>query len=131
MTTKDTQITGLDDDLAPAPATETKPEAPAKATRATKAAAAEAKDEAKPEELVRDSEGLSGKKCILTIHADKGDGGNLPVFLGLNGRGWQIPRGVPCTVPVELLNVLETCVETVYDNGGPGREVPRFAYSVK
>lgn len=129
MTTKDTQITSLDDDLAIV--TESKPEAPAKATRATKAAAAETKDEAQPEELVLDSEGLSGKKCILTIHADKGDGGNLPVFLGLNGRGWQIPRGVPCTVPVELLNVLETCVETVYDNGGPGREVPRFAYSVK
>lgn len=125
----DTQITTLDDDASAADVqATTKPARGARKADAAPAAAEGKEDGAAP---VLDAEGLSGRKCVVTIHADKGDGGNLPVFLGINGRGYQLPRGTPCTVPVELVGVLENCIETVYDGGGTGRQVPRYAYTVK
>lgn len=129
----DTKITTLDDETT-ATAAEQAPQATKPARASKKAEAADAKSDAAAENeapVAVDAEGLSGRKCVVTIHADKGDGGNLPVFLGINGRGYQLPRGVPCTVPVELVGVLENAVETVYDGGGAGREVPRYAFSVK
>jgi hypothetical protein len=78
---------------------------------------------------------LSGKRVELTIMQDSGENGREPVFVGLNGTGYQIPRGIPVNVPVEVLEVLNNATMTVYESSAgmtvpKGREVKRFAYNV-
>lgn len=38
-----------------------------------------------------------------------------PVFVGVNGVGYSIKRGVPVPVPRAVMNVLENARQTVYD----------------
>lgn len=77
---------------------------------------------------------LSGKKARITIHPSDVDGGNDAVFLGLNGYAYQIPRGEPFVVPVELLGVLENAItERVTQNEKMDTiltRAPRYAYTV-
>ena len=75
---------------------------------------------------------LSGKKKTLTVHPSEGDGGRDAVNVSLNGYMYQIPRGKPVRVPVEVLEVLENAVVTKYKQEGKEQieyDVPRFAYS--
>jgi hypothetical protein len=77
---------------------------------------------------------LSGKRVELTINQDSGENGREPVFVGLNGVGFQIPRGVPVNVPVELLEILDNAVQTVYESNGntaQAREVKRYSYNTR
>lgn len=77
---------------------------------------------------------LSGKKVAVTFYEQEGDLGKAPVFAGLNGVGYNIPRGVPCDIPEELMEVFEHAkyklVETSLGGGSKERDVNRFAYSV-
>lgn len=77
---------------------------------------------------------LSGRKATITIHPSEGIGGDEAVPIGLNGFMYQVPRGTPQEVPVELLEILEHAV-TVHLSTGKDmqvneRAVPRFAFTV-
>jgi hypothetical protein len=77
---------------------------------------------------------LSGKTRTVTIHTSDAEGGHDAVFLSINGYGYQIPRGVPVEVPVEVLHVLENAKITSYSPSKvPGefieRTTHRFAFS--
>lgn len=78
--------------------------------------------------------GISGNKRIVTIHASDADGGDKAVFLGVNGVAYQIPRGKPYEVPVEVIEALKNAVVTQYKSGNDGVvkpfDVPRYAFSV-
>ncbi len=76
---------------------------------------------------------LSGKLARVTIHAGQGKDGQEAVFLGLNGYAYQVPRGTPVEIPMELLGVLETAVAenvTTEDAKVLTSNSPRYAYSV-
>jgi hypothetical protein len=103
-------------------------DAPAQATAAAPAATAAAK------ELIKHNAELSGKRKILTIH--KGEQGSQSfVFIGLNGVGYQVPRGMPWNVPAELVENLKDAEQTFYERNDKGELVetssPRFAYSTQ
>jgi hypothetical protein len=79
-----------------------------------------------------DGDVLSGERAELTIHQGSGEDGREPVFIGLNGTGYQVPRDTPVNVPVELLHILNNAVQTVYEangNGARARDVKRFAFT--
>ncbi len=77
---------------------------------------------------------LSGKKASITVHAGEGENGQDAVFVGLNGFGYQIPRGEPWEVPVEVLMILENAVTEILstDKGGAvkSRTAPRYSLTV-
>lgn len=77
---------------------------------------------------------LSGKKATITIHQSEGIGGEDAVPVGLNGFMYQIPRGEPQEIPVEVLAILENAVGVLLSTDKAGevkeRRVPRFAYTV-
>lgn len=77
---------------------------------------------------------LSGKKAIVTIHPTDGEGGADAVFVGLNGYAYQIPRGEPQEIPVEVLEILKNAQTTSYRTDPrtgdvEPRTVPRYAYT--
>lgn len=41
-----------------------------------------------------------------TVFVPKVSGEDATVFVGLNGKGWQIPRGKQTEVPVEVAEIL-------------------------
>lgn len=112
---KDTTITSIDD--------QPKDNAPAKS--APKAASVKGANH---------DVALSGKTRTITIHTSDAEGGHDAVFLSINGFGYQIPRGTPVDVPVEVLHVLENAKVTSYSpSKNPGefieRTTHRFAFS--
>ena len=76
---------------------------------------------------------LCGDKVTVTFFEQDGDLGKLPVPIGLNGYTYQVPRGVPCSIPVEALEVIKNSVEDVYEANGSNvtrRARPRFSFQV-
>ncbi len=78
---------------------------------------------------------LSGQRRMVTIHPSDGDGGSDAVFISLNGYAFQIPRGTPQSIPVEVLEILKNAKSSIY-HAGPGgalieRVTQRFAFSVE
>ena len=77
---------------------------------------------------------LSGKRRLVTIHSTETEGGNDAVNVGLNGFMYQIPRGVACNVPEEVLQILSNAKTTTYKTGADLKPVERtqnrFAFSV-
>lgn len=120
---KDSQIADIDD-LPQAGATESGAAAPAKAAAKGKTVKGANHDVE-----------LSGAKKTITIHTSDAEGGHDAVFLSINGFGYQIPRGTPVEVPVEVVHVLENAKVTSYspDPKNPGefieRITNRFAFS--
>lgn len=53
---------------------------------------------------------LSGAKVAVTVFQQEGEAGHEAVFVSVNGIGYQIPRDVRSTVPVEVMHALENCV---------------------
>lgn len=85
---------------------------------------------------VKHDEALSGEMVELEIHQGEGEIGKQAVFVGLNGNGYQIPRGIKSIVPIELVHILDNARQTVYESGsgatsGVGREVNRFSYNTR
>ncbi len=69
----------------------------------------------------------------ITIHASGDEEGQNAVPVGVNGVVYQIPRGVPCEVPEEVIAVLDSAKVSVYKvvNGEAVEHlIPRFAYTV-
>lgn len=76
---------------------------------------------------------MSGKRVKVMMHASQGDGGSDAVFASINGYAYQIPRGKPVSIPVELMEVLKNAIQTNYSTGALGsnvaQEIPRFAFN--
>jgi hypothetical protein len=77
---------------------------------------------------------LCGKKAVITIHPTDGEGGADAVFLSINGYAYQIPRGEPQEVPVEVLEILKNAKTTTYrvdtkTGDVTERTVPRYAHT--
>ncbi len=118
----DSTVTTLDD---PAPDAAAQAAAAAPTTKGQKAPkAAPAKQTASAAEA-----GLTGERVTITIHAGEGSAGREDVPVFVNGFGFQIKRGKPVEVPVEVVEVLKNAVTTQYENG-EAIDIPRFAYSV-
>lgn len=76
---------------------------------------------------------MTGEKVELTLFQSEGDNGSQPVFIGLNGHGTLIPRGVRVKIPVEVVDILDNAVQTLYTNVNNvmvPREVKRYAYTL-
>lgn len=120
MSNSQSVVTDLSDEVQAAPVAE-------KATKATKVAVKEVKG------ANADGE-LSGKRVTLTIHATSEEGGDEDVYIGLNGYGYKIKRGEPCSVPEEVAAIIKNAVTTTIRPGKDGNvnesKTPRFAYSI-
>lgn len=77
---------------------------------------------------------LSGKRAQLRIASTKEDAGKEPVFVGLNGEGYLIPRDVQVDCPIEIVQVLEDAKFTEFEQvagGGTPTEIQRYNMSVR
>lgn len=77
--------------------------------------------------------GQVAARRTITIHASGDEEGQNAVPVGVNGVVYQIPRGVPCEVPDEVIAVLENAKTSVYKvvNGeSVEHQIPRFAYTL-
>lgn len=77
--------------------------------------------------------GQTAARRTITMHASGDEEGQNAVPVGVNGKVYQIPRGVPCEVPDEVIGVLENAKTSVYKvvNGEAVEHlIPRFAYTV-
>ena len=108
----DTTVTTLDDETPVV-------EKPAKAAKAEKVKPSAAMAEA----------GITGARKSITIFMGEGEAGREDVQVGVNGVVFNIKRGKPVEVPVEVIEVLNNAVSTKYE-GGQAVDVPRFAFSV-
>jgi len=120
MSNSQSVVTDLSDEVTASPVAE-------KPAKAAKVAAKEVKG------ANADGE-LSGKRVTLTIHQTSEEGGDEDVFIGLNGYGYKIKRGEPCSVPEEVANIIKNAVTTTIRPGKEGgvteSKTPRFAYSI-
>lgn len=62
-----------------------------------------------PHDLLRQA-----PKVTIKVHKTGRQDESADVFVGVNGIGFQIQRGVEVTVPEPVLKVLEDAVQTVY-----------------
>jgi hypothetical protein len=102
----------------------------------TPVAAAEAKASEAPIVVGKNHDSsLSGERRTVTIHPTDSDGGSDAVFVSHNGYAYQIPRGTPQSLPVEVLQIIKDAKTTIYQampGGQVGeRTVQRFAFSVE
>ena len=70
--------------------------------------------------------------CLIRILPDQrgGRGGQkTPVFVGVNGRSYYVPRGVPVLIKEQFYNQILNCVETRVDQGKDeeGNSIGSFA----
>lgn len=94
-------------------------------------------DKSKPEVIkfnVNDPD-MSGDLVTITISQGEGTMGKQPVFLNVNATPVLIPRSKKVTIPVELKEALDNCVQDVQEPAEDGvtmetRQVSRFAYTV-
>jgi hypothetical protein len=79
------------------------------------------------------------KMVTINVHPDGTKGAEKAIFVGLNGVGYRIKRGVDVQVPREVMLVLQESVKTVYEqvtneDGSvrmEAREIPTYPFSVK
>jgi hypothetical protein len=80
-------------------------------------------------------EGASGKYQTITIHPTSEEGGGDAVFVQVNSFAYQIPRGKPLSVPVEVVEILRNAKTTHYtakEGGGVlERESHRYALTIE
>lgn len=84
-----------------------------------------------------DSTKAGKRKNYVTIIVAKSQekGGGQPVFVGVNAKGYTIPRGIPVAVPNFVEYALRQAIQTVYDWDEEtlkltAREVPTYPYNV-
>jgi hypothetical protein len=97
-------------------------------------------DEVEPEVSFQEEEEavkapVAAKRVKIIIHEQDGDDGSFDVKVGVNGRAYQIKRGVEVDVPPEVVHVLDNAIVTriVKDpdtNREITKDVRRFNYSV-
>lgn len=86
-----------------------------------------------PEEPVAAEDSGNEKRVKISIAESETD--PFDVFVSVNGKGYQIKRGMEVDVPQSVLHVLRNAVQTVYyvdekSRALMERNVPRFAVSV-
>lgn len=59
----------------------------------------------------------------VLINASDKQGGDSPVFLGLNGTGIYVPRGEECWMPEKYLSCLKNAVEDFFDTNEDGEAI--------
>ncbi len=78
---------------------------------------------------------LSGKKVRVMFYDQEGDLGKGSIFADLNEVAYNIPRGVPVDLPVEVLHIFNNAVYKVIetDEAAEMRETTmmRFAFQVQ
>lgn len=75
----------------------------------------------------------------INVHPDGAKGAEKAIFVGVNGVGYRIKRGVDVQVPRSVMLVLQESVKTVYEqvensDGSVAmvpRDVPTYPFSVK
>lgn len=77
------------------------------------------------------NQGFSGERRTITLPAARDESEQDFVFVSVNTVAFQIPRGKPISVPVEIIEALDNAVETRYGKDGVGREVMRHQYSAR
>lgn len=74
------------------------------------------------------------KRVKILIPSTEAQGGNRPVFVGVNGVSFLIKRDEEVDVPVPVYEVLRNARHTVYKQNDDGslvpREVPAYPFSV-
>lgn len=98
------------------------------------AATETAEVELRPEEQIGRSTGTLGEgdpRAVIFIPISEMPGGSGDVFVGVNGRAWQLKRGhdlnVPWRVVVALQNAEATIVEHSQEEGSVGDVIERNA----
>jgi hypothetical protein len=76
---------------------------------------------------------FSGKRAIINIAAEPGEGGKNAVFIGVQGVGFLVPRGKNWDVPVEVANALRDANVTSWQRSEDEKswdriESPRFSF---
>lgn len=76
------------------------------------------------------------QKFKLTIHSESSPGGSDAVFVGVNGRQFQIRRDTEVTVPKGVISVLNDAVKSlpIMDKEGNitgWRQAKAYSYSVE
>jgi hypothetical protein len=95
--------------------------------------------ELKPEERGGRMEGTLGKDdprwliVIPTLETEDGSG-SRDVFVGVNGRAWQLKRGVELNLPHRVIVALDLAIAEILRHDDEGNEVrrssKRFTYDV-
>lgn len=75
----------------------------------------------------------------IVVHQDGTPGAEKEIFVGVNGVGYRIKRGVEVEVPRAVVRVLEESVKTVYEqvrneDGSVSmiaRDLPTYPFQVK
>lgn len=75
----------------------------------------------------------------INVHPDGSKGAERAIFVGVNGVGYRIKRGVDVQVPRAVMLVLQESVKTVFEqvtkeDGSVAmepRDVPTYPFSVK
>ena len=77
---------------------------------------------------------LSGDRIELTFYSGESDISKLPIFLGLNGVGYNIPRDKMVSIPIEVFN---NCVANAVEehvaqtkDGIVSSNRPRYSYQI-
>lgn len=118
MSSKESQVTTLDDESTPTPVVAPK--------------VVKAKSSASVDSAAQDAVPSGEAMFMVTVHATDGDAGNNAVDLCVNGYLYQLPRGVPCKVPEAVLEGLRNAVTTKHKVVGDSvitQNIPRFPYS--
>lgn len=82
------------------------------------------------------ADAMTGERLEVVIQAGEGAIGKQPVFLAINGHGFNVPRGIPVHLPVEVVEILDNATQVVYEHDQATdkmleREVKRYSYSVR
>ncbi len=51
------------------------------------------------------------KRITINVSASEGEHGSMPIFIGLNGKGYMIPRGINVDVVPGLVEVLQNAMQ--------------------
>lgn len=81
------------------------------------------KSEPVPEKTERKLKGA--KYRTIMIPDSEKPGGSEPVFVGYNGRGFTIPRGVECSVPEPLIEILKNARQDIITQGTDGEMITK------
>ncbi len=73
-------------------------------------------------------------RCKILLHTQEGDMGELPVYVGFNGKDYYIPRDQEVIVPQGVYNVLRNSREGLISTDKEGnvtqRNTQRFPFTV-
>ena len=89
----------------------------------------------RPEERGRPGAGSLGQgdprvKIMIPVVDSEDETGAQDVLVGVNGRAWQLRRGVELNIPIRVLEALQNASATIVRHNEEGEEVRRDAKRV-